>query len=141
VVALDITKAFDRVWHEALVHKVSAYGVGNRFVCWLSSFLKSRSIRVVIDGFSSDLKSINAGVPQGSVLSPTLFLIFINDLLSLTANPIYSFADDSSLCHSYSFSRPPSSSAVENRRRNMNDSLNDDLVKIIEWGKSNRVEF
>ena len=100
VVALDITKAFDRVWHEALVQKVSAYGVGNRFVCWLTSFLQNRSIRVVIDGYSSNFKSINAGVPQGSVLSPTLFLIFINDLLSLTANPIYSFADDSSLCHS-----------------------------------------
>ena len=96
---------------------------------------------MVIDGVKSNLKRINAGVPQGSVLSPTLFLIFINDLLSLTANPIYSFADDSTLCHSYSFSRCPLASAVANCRRIMNDSLNNDLKKIIDWGTCNRVEF
>ena len=96
---------------------------------------------MVIDGFSTDLKSINAGVPQGSVLPPTLFLICINDLLSLTANPIYSFADDSSLCHSYSFSRRPSTSAVAECRGNMNDTLNNDLNKILKWGKLNRVDF
>ena len=133
VVAFDITKAFDRVWHESqpMVSVIAS----------CASFLQNRSIRVVIDGFASNLKSINAGVPQGSVLSPTLFLIFINDLLSLTANPIYSFADDSSLCHSYSFPRRPRNFEVADCRRNMNDSLNTDLQKIIDWGKQNRVDF
>ena len=102
VVALDISKAFDSVWHQGLISKVKSYGVGNTFIRWLSDFLCNRSIRVVIDGIKSNLYPVNSGVPQGSVISPTLFLPFLNDLLCLTTNPIYSFADDSSLCHSYS---------------------------------------
>ena len=88
IVALDISKAFDRVWHEALLHKLDALGVDSCFNKWISSFLHRRSIRVVIDGISSDIYTLDAGVPQGSVLSPSLFLIFINDLLSLTDCPI-----------------------------------------------------
>jgi len=98
-------------------------------------------IYLFIDGVVSDIKRINAGVQQGSVLSPTLFLSFINDFLSLTKNPIYSFADDSTLCHSYSSSGRPTASVVARLRQNMESSLNDDLLKIVEWGKSNRVEF
>jgi hypothetical protein len=90
----------------------------------------------VIDGVASNEHAIDAGVPQGSVLSPTLFLVFINDLLSLTENPIYSFADDSSICHSYSFKKRPNSLEIERMRLNMND-----LKKISEWGLANRVEF
>lgn len=141
VVALDISKAFDRVWHGALVSKLIAYGVGMDFARWVTSFLKDRSICVLIDGVASHKHSINAGVPQGSVLSPTLFLIFINDLLSLTANPVFSFADDSNLCHSYSFSKRPTSLEIERRRKIMNDTLNDDLKLIEEWGQANRVDF
>ena len=57
----------------------------------------------MLDGFKSDIHKINAGVPQSSVLSPTLFLILINDLLSETSNPLNCFADDSTLSLSYSF--------------------------------------
>ena len=70
-----------------------------RFIRWLSDCLLNRSIRVVID---SNINPVNSEVPQGSVICPTLFLLFLNDLLCLTTNPIYSFAGDSSLCHSYS---------------------------------------
>lgn len=141
VVALDISKAFDRVWHQALISKVNAFGLGRNFSRFISSFLRDRSIRVVIDGVSSNEYSINAGVPQGSVLSPSLFLIFINDLLDRTTNPIYSFADDSNLCHSYSFDRRPNLSVVQGKRREMNVMLNHDLHLISEWGRENRVEF
>jgi hypothetical protein len=96
---------------------------------------------VVLVGQMSDEFHLNAGVPQGSVLSPTLFLIFINDLLSLTRNKIHSFADDSTLSHSYKFDRRPGSAAVYSSRLEMVESLNADLVGIERWGRENRVQF
>ena len=92
-----------RVWHQGLISKVKSYGVGNTFIRWLSDFVCNRSIRVVIAGINSNICPVNSEVPQGSVICPTLFLHFLNDLLCLTTNTIYSFADDSRLCHSYSW--------------------------------------
>ena len=89
-VALDISKAFDRVWHNALLSKLPSYGLPSNFCQWVSSFLSNRFIRVMVDGNLSDCFSINAGVPQGSVLSTTLFLFHINDLLASTSNSIHS---------------------------------------------------
>ncbi|CAF4954294.1 unnamed protein product [Pieris macdunnoughi] len=83
-VSLDIVKAFDRVWNRALLSKLPAYGLPEKLCDWISSFLSDRSIKVVIDGAYSDLKPVNAGVPQGCVLSPTLFLLHINDMLQLS---------------------------------------------------------
>ena len=80
IVALDISRAFDRVWHQGLISKVKSYA----FIRWLSDFLCNRSIRVVIDGINSNVYPVNSGVPQGSVTSPTLFLLFLNNLLYLT---------------------------------------------------------
>ena len=76
------------VWHQGLISKVKSYGVGNTFIRWLSDFLYNRSIRVAIDGISSNLYPVKSGVPQGSVISPTIFLLFLNDLSCLTTNPI-----------------------------------------------------
>src|SRR6201990_2844 len=92
-VALDISKAFDRVWHKALISKLPSFGIYPSLCDLLSTFLSGRSIAAVVDGHRSSFKSINSGVPQGSVLSPTLFLLFINDLLSVTSSPIHSYAD------------------------------------------------
>lgn len=129
------------MWHDALLAKLTAFGVGDTFTRFISSFLRDRSIRVVIDGVSSKEEKLMAGVPQGSVLSPSLFLIFINDLLDRTENPIYSFADDSTLCHSYSFDHRPSLQEIEGKRQVMHESLNRDLAAIVEWGRANRVDF
>ena len=126
---LNISKAFDRVWHQALISKVKSYGVGNTFIRWLSDFLCNRSIRVVIDGINSNLYPVNSGVPEGSVISPTLFLLFLNGLLCLTTN-IYSFADDSSLCHSYSYNAHPNLNEVGMNRNYMDDTLNPMLSVI-----------
>ncbi len=76
VVALDISKAFNRVCHKALLSKLPSYGFYPALCSFLSSFLSGCYIAAVVDGHCSTPKPINSGVPQGSVLSPTLFLLF-----------------------------------------------------------------
>ena len=83
-VNLDIAKAFDRVWHRFLLSKLPSYGAPEGLCYWVASFLSERSVRIVVDGFSSYTFSINAGVPKGSVLSPTLVILHINDLLQIS---------------------------------------------------------
>ena len=97
MVALDISKAFDRVWHASLLSKLPSFGFPPSLCLLMSSFLSNRSLSAVVDGATSSYFPINSGVPQGSVLSPTLFLLFINDLLCCTTNSIHSYADDSTL--------------------------------------------
>ena len=77
-VALDISKTFDRVWHAGLLHKLRSYGLSGQLFGLISSFLSNRHLRVVLDGTSS--QKYPAGVPQGFILVPTLFLLYINDL-------------------------------------------------------------
>jgi len=103
--------------------------------------LKSRKIQVVPDGATSDRLEINAGVPQGSVLSPILFLIYINDLLSATSNPIHGFADDSTLHHSYKFDKVPKKEDVDEARKGMVETLSSDIDILKEWVRANRVEL
>ena len=80
-VALDISKAFDRVWHAGLLHKLKSYdGISGPIFGFISSFLSNRRLRVVLDGKSSQEYPVNAEVPQGSILGPTLFPLYINDL-------------------------------------------------------------
>ena len=140
-VALDISKAFDRVWHKALLSKLPSYGFYPDLCSFLSSFLSGRSIAAVVDGHCSSPKPINSGVPQGSVLSPTLFLLFINDLLSLTNCPIHSYADDSTLHYSTSFNRQPNSQELEISRNDAAERLTSDLSIISDWGRRNLVSF
>src|SRR6201990_473170 len=116
-VAVDISKAFDRVWHKALISKLLSFGINPSLCGLLSNFLSGRSIAAVVDGHRSPYKSINSGVPQVSVLSPTLFLIFINDLLSITSSSIHSYADDSTLHYSFQFERRPSQQQLIDSRR------------------------
>ena len=116
--------------------KLAAFGVGPEMCCWIESFLKSRKIQVVPDGATSDRLEINAGVPQGSVLSPILFLIYINDLLNATSNPIHGFADDSTLHHSYKFDKVPKKEDVDEARKGMVETLSSDIDILKEWVRS-----
>ena len=97
IIALDISKAFDRVWHQALIAKLPAYGFTPPLCNLILSFLSDLFISVVVDGATSAPFPISSGVPQGSVLSPTLFLLFINDLLHSTSSPMHAFANNSTL--------------------------------------------
>ncbi len=99
-VAVDISKAFDRVWHNP------SFGFYPSLCSFISSFLSGRSISAVVYGYCSSPKPINSVVPQGSVQSQTLSLLFIN-YLAVTNCPIHSYADDSTLYFSISFDRRP----------------------------------
>ena len=96
-VALDISKAFDRVWHAGLLHKLKSYGISGQIFGLISSFLSNRQFWVVLDGKSSQEYPVNAGVPQGSILGPTLFLLHINDFPDDIICNIAIFADDTTL--------------------------------------------
>ena len=96
-VAPDISKAFDRVGHAGLLHKLKSYGISGQIFGLISSFLSNRRLRVVLDGKSTQEYPVNAGVPQGSILGPTLFLLYINDLLDDIICNIAIYTDDTTL--------------------------------------------
>ncbi|CAH2004669.1 unnamed protein product [Acanthoscelides obtectus] len=141
VVALDITKAFDQLWHAALLSKLPSYGHPEQICRCVADFISGRKTSVVLDGFSSSSHNVNAGVPQGSILAPTLFLLHINDLLSCTINPIHRFADDSTLHAGIQSDRPISAAKLEKRRLATTSSLTRDLEAITAWGRNNLVQF
>ena len=93
---LDTFKSFDRMWHAGFLHKLKSYGISGQIFS-LISFLSNRRLQVVLDGKSSQEYPVNAGVPEGSILGPTLFLLYINDLPDDVICNIAINADDSTL--------------------------------------------
>ena len=96
-VALDISKAFDRVWHAGLLQKLKSYGISGQIFDLISCFHSNRRLRVVLDGKSSKEYPVNAGVPQGFIISPALFLLCINYLSDDVICNIAIYADDITL--------------------------------------------
>ena len=123
VVFLDISKAFDRVWHAGLIEKLKAVGVRGPLLMWIESYLKDRKQRVTIEGHSSDWAGIKSGVPQGSVLGPLLFLIYINDITTDLDSSPFIYADDTML---FEIVQNVNVSAA---------NLNEDLTRISDWSK------
>ena len=96
-VALDISKAFDRGWHAGLLLKLKFYGISGQIFGLIFSFLSNRRLRVVLDGKSSQEYPVNAGISQKSILGPTLFLLYINDLPDDVICNIAFYAEDTTL--------------------------------------------
>ena len=128
-VYLDISKAFDRVWHDGLIHKLKRCGVSGKLHSLLQSFLMDRKQRTILNGQCSSWGDISAGVPQGSILGPLFFLVHINDLTENLKCNIKLFADDTLLF-----------TVVENSNAAAND-MNHDLELIMQWAHDWRMSF
>ena len=134
-VALDISKAFDRVWHAALRHKLKSCRVSGQIFDLISSFLSNRLLRVVPDGKSPKEYSVNAGVPQGFIFGPTLFLLCINDLPNDVICDIFIYADDTTLN-----SKCDQASNLW-QQLELASELEYDLRDTVDWGKKWLVNF
>ena len=98
IIYLDFQKAFDKVPHQRLLLKLKAHGIGDGLIDWIEQWLTDKRQCVVVDGEVSNWKSVLSGVPQGSVLGPLLFLIYINDLDDNITSNVLKFADDTKVC-------------------------------------------
>ena len=120
-VFLYISKAFDKVWHKGLIFKLKQNGISDKILNIITDFLSCRKQRVVLNGQASPWVSIEAGVPQGFIFGPLLFLIYINDLSDNLSTTAKLFADDTALF-----------SIVQNVRTSASH-MNNDLSKISNW--------
>ena len=128
-VYLDISKAFDRLWHEGLIFKLRQYGVTGQLLSLICNFLADRKQRTVLNGKASDWGKISAGVPQGSILGPLSFLVYINDLTDNLICNVKLFTDDTSI---FTIVRDPVSAVMD---------LNHDLNLIRQWADKWKMSF
>ena len=129
-VFVDFQKAFDTVNHKILIDKLKYYGVRGIANSWFSSYLSNRSQFVSILGFDSETKFLKHGVPQGSVLGPLLFLIFINDLNKcIKYSKVYHFADDTNLLN------------ISDNPKQIQKQMNIDLKLLYKWLLANKISL
>ena len=96
-VFLDLSKAFDKVWHDVLIFKLKSLGISGSLLKLMQNYLDNRFERVLLNGQTSEWKPVKAGVPRGSILGPLFFLVYINDICSNLSTNVKLFADDTSL--------------------------------------------
>ena len=109
-ILLDFAKAFKKVLHLRLLSKLTSYGITGNTQNWIKSFLSNRKQRVSVNGALLDITDVTSGVPQGSVLGPVLFLLYINDIDGNTKSSIRLFADDSIIYRKNFFQNRPRNS-------------------------------
>ena len=122
VIYLDFQKAFDKVPHNRLISKLRSHGIGEHLCAWIEDWLSDRQQRVVLNGEISDWLNVTSGVPQGSVLGPTLFLIYVNDLENGLLSKVAKFADDTKLGGKAICSEDC-------------EKIQEDLNKLIDWSE------
>ncbi len=125
---LDFQKAFDTVPHQRLLKKLSGYGIRGRVLDWIRAFLANRRQRVLVNGTASQWCPVLSGIPQGSVLGPTLFVAFINDLPESVHSLVQMFADNTKLFHII-------------QRASDNIELQKDLDSLQEWSNKWQLRF
>ena len=129
LILLDFSKAFDKVTHERLLYKAQYYGIDGSTLLWIRDFLSSRNQRVLVEGQSSQTAPVCSGVPQGSVLGPLMFLLFINDLPDYVKScNVRLFADDFVLYRKI-------------HRASGMQSLLDDMDNLLQWEQDWQMEF
>ena len=130
MILLDFSKAFDKVNHSSLLAKLQHYGINGKLHKWISGFLDNRSQKVLLEGASSSATTVLSGVPQGTVLGPLLFLIYINDIPKYISpgTQLKLFADDSAVYRKIS-------------SRLDHEILQQDLTRLTEWEKEWSMQF
>ena len=128
VIIMDFSKAFDKVSHSLLSHKLHHYGIQDKLNKWIENFLVGRTQAVMVEGVTSSYVSVESGVPQGSVLGPSLFLYYINDIPDGLKSTIRLFADDTIIY-------------LAIKSNDDAKSLQEDLDKLAEWEKTWKMEF
>lgn len=128
VIYLDFAKAFDSVPHQRLIHKVKSFGITGSALGWIESFLNHRRQKVSVNGVHSTWKPVLSGVPQGSVLGPLLFLLYVADMPEEISNFISMFADDTKLFNVIMDSTDPV-------------NLQEDLDRLQQWSRTMCLRF
>ena len=127
VVYMDFRKAFDSVPHRRLMRKVEAHGIRGRVYKWTQNFLTNRTQEVTVNGVTSAEAAVTSGIPQGSVLGPLLFIMYINDLPDHVENEVRIFADDTKI--------------FKEVQRDDKDSLQEDLDRLFDWSRDWLLSF
>ena len=127
---MDLQKAFDTVDHQILLSKLDYYGIQGISNNWFKSYLSNCKQFVSLNGYDSELVEINCGVPQGSVLGPLLFLLYINDLnQAIKFCKVHHFADDTNLLY------------LGKSIKKLNKLVNIDLKNLLYWLNANKISL
>ena len=127
-VYMDYQKAFDTVPHKRLISKLKSYNLGEEMISWIQNYLSGRKQQVSINGANSNWHTVSSGIPQGSVIGPILFVIYINDLPDLVKSNVYLFADDTKLFNII-------------KDQTDRDTLQNDLQKLTKWSETWLLKF
>ena len=126
VILTDLQNAFDTINHEILLGKLHAIGFSEKTVAWFKSYLSDRAFKVNINNYFSDLSKISCGVPQGSILGPLLFLLYVNDMPQAVHSDLFLYADDSKITFQHK------------DVHTTEHQLNKDFTNLCEWFVDNK---